>query len=353
MSELSLHEFILQNREEILSLSIASVQECSPDRNPRELAADFDLVLDEVVEALSVERESPAHKSEAAARVGAQHQHQAYEIEKLPLHFGSIPEAVGELGARQNLCFSAREYKIFNHCIDTLISSALEQYSSEAWQEHEHQTTQRIACFVHELRNALGSARMAFAILKRGELGINSKTGDVLERSLGRLENLVGQALVAIHLHAGLDLALTRLRVLRLLHDMADTAVVERGICVKVCADEALEVDADERLLVSAVSNLLQNAIKFTKSGGQVMLRARRAGGSVAIEVEDECGGLPPGKKDELFEPYVRCGDDKRGLGLGLAIAREAVEAHGGMLSVQNLPGKGCVFTLELTAPNV
>lgn len=105
---------------------------------------------------------------------------------------------------------------------------------------------------------------------------------------------------------------------------------------------------ADERLLFSALSNLLQNAMKFTKSGGHVVLRALPEEGHVLIEVEDECGGLPPGKAEELFEPYVQRSEDRRGLGLGLAITREAIHLHGGELFVRNTPGKGCVFAVRL-----
>jgi signal transduction histidine kinase len=135
-----------------------------------------------------------------------------------------------------------------------------------------------------------------------------------------------------------------------LLRTIAETAVPERAIRVSVQADDALEIHADERLLVSAVSNLIQNAFKFTKNDGHILLRASRAGEHVVIEVEDECGGLPPGKDEELFEPYVRRGANKCGLGLGLAITREAIEKHGGRISVRNLPGKGCVFSVILGA---
>src|SRR5262249_60609026 len=97
-----------------------------------------------------------------------------------------------------------------------------------------------------------------------------------------------------------------------------------------------------------ALSNLVQDAIKFSRAGGHVVMRARAVNGTSVIEVEDECGGLPPGKEEELFAPFVQKGNDRRGLGLGLSVTREAVEAHGGHLSVTNLPGKGCIFSVSL-----
>jgi signal transduction histidine kinase len=107
---------------------------------------------------------------------------------------------------------------------------------------------------------------------------------------------------------------------------------------------------ADARLLASAVGNLFQNALKFTPAGGRVALRARAEGERVFIDVEDGCGGLPAGKEDELFEPFVQRGADRTGLGLGLSIARDAVRANRGEIRVGNRPGEGCVFTVVLPA---
>jgi signal transduction histidine kinase len=68
----------------------------------------------------------------------------------------------------------------------------------------------------------------------------------------------------------------------------------------------------------------------------------------VLIEVEDECGGLPAGKAEDLFRPFEQRGTNRSGLGLGLAIARESVETNGGLVRARNLPGRGCVFTIDL-----
>jgi signal transduction histidine kinase len=68
----------------------------------------------------------------------------------------------------------------------------------------------------------------------------------------------------------------------------------------------------------------------------------------VTIEVDDQCGGLPDGKLEDLFSPFVRAREDVDGLGLGLPITRRAIEAHGGHIEVRNLPGKGCAFVVEL-----
>ena len=68
------------------------------------------------------------------------------------------------------------------------------------------------------------------------------------------------------------------------------------------------------------------------------------------IEVEDSCGGLPPDVGSDLFEPFVQRATDRTGLGLGLAIVRQAIDAHHGSVQLRNRPGQGCVFTISLPA---
>jgi signal transduction histidine kinase len=98
---------------------------------------------------------------------------------------------------------------------------------------------------------------------------------------------------------------------------------------------------------------LLSNAFKYTPAGGRVILRARARDGGVAIEVEDECGGLPLSPTD-LFKSFgEQRGKDRTGLGLGLSIARRAVRAQGGEIEVRDMPGKGCAFVIQVPAADV
>lgn len=79
-----------------------------------------------------------------------------------------------------------------------------------------------------------------------------------------------------------------------------------------------------------------------------MVLRARAERERLLIEIEDECGGIPPTKGD-LFQVFGdRRGSDRSGLGLGLSIARKAVRAHGGEIRIRNMSGKGCVFIIEV-----
>jgi signal transduction histidine kinase len=94
---------------------------------------------------------------------------------------------------------------------------------------------------------------------------------------------------------------------------------------------------------------LLQNAFKFTHRHTQVTLKAFAAGDRILIEVADNCGGLPSGDDGErMFRPFTQNGHDRTGAGLGLSICRRSVDANGGILSFHDIPGTGCVFTIDL-----
>jgi hypothetical protein len=205
-----------------------------------------------------------------------------------------------------------------------------------------------VAFIAHELRNPLGAASVAMKLLREtGEID-GSRMHDIVERSLARLTNLVDEVLVAQSLEAGIEPHRSRLTLAELLSETeldAQPGAQQKGVTLEILGSLALEVQGDRRLLVSALTNLVRNAVKFTPKGGRVAVRASVEGDWLRIEVEDGCGGLPADvDTDELFRPFVQRGSDRRGLGLGLAIARQAIEAHGGRVIVENRPGCGCVF---------
>ena len=112
--------------------------------------------------------------------------------------------------------------------------------------------------------------------------------------------------------------------------------------------DPKLAVDGDRDLLFSAVGNLLQNAFKFTHRQSMVTMNAYAAADRILIDVSDHCGGLPTGDAERMFRPFAQGGPNRTGLGLGLPISRSSVEANHGTLSVRDVPGMGCVFTINL-----
>jgi signal transduction histidine kinase len=144
-----------------------------------------------------------------------------------------------------------------------------------------------------------------------------------------------------------------RIAVAELIEDVAAStklAANARGITLSVSpVDHEIAIDGDEQIITAVLGNLLQNATKFTRPHSEVTLRVRASADRALIEVEDECGGLPGGgDAKELAPSFEQRGPDRSGLGIGLTFSRWGAEVNGGRLYARNLPGKGCVFTVEL-----
>lgn len=112
--------------------------------------------------------------------------------------------------------------------------------------------------------------------------------------------------------------------------------------------DPSLTISGNREMLHAALVNILQNAFKFTQPDTVVVLMARADGNRVLISVADHCGGLPPNAAKRMFVPFATNAERMAGLGLGLSIARQSVEADMGTLTVQDVPGTGCDFTISL-----
>jgi hypothetical protein len=137
-----------------------------------------------------------------------------------------------------------------------------------------------------------------------------------------------------------------------LVDELSEAATLEanaRAIRLMIMpVEQAIMIEADRQVLGAVVGNLLQNAFKFSRPRTTVTLRVAASAERVLIEIEDECGGLPSGNVNELFRPFEQRGTNRTGVGLGLAFSRWGVEANGGRIYARNLPGKGCVFTIDL-----
>lgn len=207
----------------------------------------------------------------------------------------------------------------------------------------------RMGFLVHELRNALACVFVAQAMIRKSPG--DEAASELLERNLRHMKLMLDRADSEVRLHKEPQACLSPVSVSEAAAEVAAAAGEEarrKGVALTVRVDPRLVVNADGEYLVSALGNLVQNAVKFTPPGGSVWVRGVEKDGAAVLEVEDRCGGLPPGKIAELFEPFTQKGSDRSGLGLGLAISRRAVALNRGSLGVRDLPGKGCVFTLSI-----
>jgi len=196
----------------------------------------------------------------------------------------------------------------------------------------------------------LQTATLAFRALESGRLAIGGSTCGVLARSLASMSAMLDESLGQVGATAdGSDGA--GFSVAGLLDEDARAAALgaeARGCSLSVSAvDPNLEVAGDRARLLGALLNGLNNAFKFTLPGTDVALNARSVNDRILIEIADHCGGLPAGSAESMFKPFTQSGTDRTGVGLGLSIARRAVEADGGHLDVHDLPGEGCVFCIS------
>lgn len=265
-----------------------------------------------------------------------------------------ICQVVTELAVEESAAITASEFRTLNYSLDHAIALAVAAYQKDREQSIAEDETKRLGFFAHELRNRLAAATMAFEAIRRGKVAAGGSTSAVLERNLSAMRDLISRSLSQVRIESG-RFHMENFRLSEFMEDAEVDAMLNannRGLQFKVSpVARDIMISGDRQILAGAVSNLLQNAFKFTEPPGQVEMRAHITADRIIIEVEDECGGLPPGRVESLFLPYEQHGRDRGGLGLGLAITKKSVELHHGELRVRDLPGKGCIFTIDLPRP--
>lgn len=206
--------------------------------------------------------------------------------------------------------------------------------------------------FTHELRNNLNTATLAFSATKLGNLSLAGATGSLLERSLLGMSKLIDRSVTEARIAEGISahhhlFSLSRF-IMNVKHSVELDAQAHECVLFVADVDPLLAIIADWELLYAALRNLLQNAFKFTHKQTTVSLRAYEKGDRILIDVSDQCGGLPNDCSEKLFKPFKQFAKDRSGVGLGLSIARRSVESCAGTLNVRDIPGVGCVFTINL-----
>ena len=347
-------EFIAESRAELVRRTQAKVRDrAAPRATADEIETGVPLFLDQFSKLLTGTKNETASAEigTSATQRGNELLQRGFTIAQVVHDYGDICQAVTELAGDRKAQFDADDFHTLNLCLDNAIAEAVTEYSRQREKNLAGDEVERLGFLAHELRNLLSSATMAFHVLKGGTVAIGGNTGAVLERSLKGLRDLVDRTLAEVRLESGQHLN-SRILLAEFIEEIEVGATLDaraRKVSLTVAPVQyGIAVEADRQLLASAVANLLQNAFKFTPAGGHVSLRAYAEGRRVLIDVQDECGGLPPGKAEDLFRPFDRRGADATGLGLGLAISRRSVEASRGEIHVKNLPGKGCIFAIEL-----
>jgi two-component system sensor histidine kinase BaeS len=216
-----------------------------------------------------------------------------------------------------------------------------------------------LANLVHELGRPLGALRAAIQALKRGattdpklltELleGMEDETV-LLQRLTDDLAHLHDQVLGSLELEMR-EIALEEW-LPPILRSWQVAAQDKRLSWSENLPADQITLQADPDRLAQALGNLISNAIKYTPSGGHIAVSAGSTEGQAWISVTDDGPGIPPNEQEKIFTPYFRGSHGKRfpqGMGLGLTIAKDLIDAQGGDIELESTPGLGSKFTIHL-----
>ena len=370
-----LHEFITTHRTAIIDTTRQKIAARRwPAVSELELEYGVPLFLTQLSDALQRETSAGTQDDSSIRASAAQHGGEmlaaGFTASQVVHDYGDICQAVTQMAIDENAPITTTEFNILNRCIDEATAEAVTEHARitaahrATEEESRAQNTAaetagaeiaRLGGVMHQIRDDLNTALLAFNVLKRGTVGVNGSTGAVLGRSLAGLRDFVNSTLADVRMSTQKPERQV-VNLAAVLNDTAEASALHaeyhRVEFVVEPVDPSLTVQVDRQLVASALMNLLNNAFKFTPAGGRIVLSSHRDGDRVLIEVADECGGIQV-TNDDMFGTFQeRRGSDRTGLGLGLSLARKAAHANGGDISVRDIPGKGCVFTISIGLAN-
>jgi len=243
--------------------------------------------------------------------------------------------------------------------VGTMRDISVRKNAEIALQQSVQMKTNFVSNVSHELRTPMASI-LGFAgtILRDKKMPEDTRNEfiRIIYEEAQRLTRLIDNVLDISRMEAGttkFEMHLTDLSTL--LADVIETQQVlsgEKGISLSVSIQEDLpKIMGADDTLNQMIVNLVSNAIKFTDSGGEVVVKLTSEAGYVILSVADTGIGIPDGEMENIFDKFYRVENDKRedeGTGIGLAIVREIVEQHNGSIDVSSNPGEGTQFTVKL-----
>lgn len=227
------------------------------------------------------------------------------------------------------------------------------------FKELDTMKTEFVNTVSHDLRSPLTLMRGYATMLEMvGEL--NDQQQGYVKKIIAGVENmarLVNNLLDLGRIEVGVGLQLESAPVFDMVERVTSTLQMQASqknieLQADLPSDQTALIEADNTLLQQAMYNLVENAVKYTPSGGRVMVGAWVEGQNFRFEVKDSGIGIPPADQSRLFEKFYRGGQrearEQKGSGLGLAIVRSIVERHGGRVWLESQVGQGSTFFLEV-----
>lgn len=348
-----LHSFITDHRDQITARATVLSRGRDPRLHPASPTEEIAAFLTHVSRTLQQGDAPSAEDAEslnAAAELnGAKMLRAGHPIVDVVQSYGDVCQAVTALAAESRVPISAEDFCIFNRCLDDAIGHAVSEYHRITNERRSVGEIQRLGVTAHELRDHLHTAQLSLRALQTsGDVG--GPPGKLLERALVNLAELVERTLSDVRIEAGVACREV-IELTPFLQEVGATAALHaasRGLKFTIDAETTATAEGDRTLLLSAIMNLVHNALKFSRPGGEVHVIARTNAGRLTIAVHDQCGGLPDGATAVFTTFTDRRGADRTGLGLGLSIAKRVIRLHGGDITVRDIPGTGCVFTIDI-----
>ncbi len=271
----------------------------------------------------------------------------AYAVRRLTARLSSLAAAAGaigrgdlkvraQVGGEDEVGELAETFNRMAHALDAL----------------EQQRRKLLTDLAHDLRTPLGAIRGELEAMMDGLLPATREGLQSLHEEVGRLRRMLERFEDLARAQAS-ALTLVRERValrplLRHLLERLERGASGANVATRLDCPEDLVVRADADRLGQVVMNLLDNAWKAARHGGTVSVTGLRRDAEVGIAIEDDGPGIAEAELPLIFDRFYRRSEG--GFGIGLAIARELVEAHGGRISAESAPGKGAKFTIWLPA---
>jgi len=229
---------------------------------------------------------------------------------------------------------------------------------AERLQEVERIKHEFFSHISHDLRNPLTAIQAAAQVLlsrARGPLeapqaNLVQIVNDCSHRMIGLINQILDFTRLRAQAAAPLDRrALDLAKLVAQALDEVQAQAEQQGLALESLTDGAdFDIEGDEDSLMRVITNLVGNAIKFTPQGGAVKVLLADLGGRIELSVEDTGLGIPADALPRIFDPYRRAHHGPKGSGLGLAVVKGLVEAHGGHIEVESEEGKGSCFTVSL-----
>ena len=360
-----LYDFLKQHREEIISICKKKVH-TDRELKPTSMLLDEGLPLfyneligvlqrtaaagASIIDSKNFHIKNRIKEGDAAAH-GRESLRLGYSISQVVHSYGAICQSITEFVGSKSFNMIPREFHDLNYSLDCAIAEAVTEFEIEQTKKLDKIEAEKLGFLMHEMKNSLLAVSVSYEMINKGKVGNMGATSHVLTLSLERLKKLIEGAEKEIRLRGKPEVTRTQFCLIDLINEVATHSKItgeSKNINLELDVDPTIQLTTDRGMVFTALLNLTNNAIKFTKKYGNVSVRGKVSGERILIEVEDECGGLPDENTEELFTPFTQKGTDKTGMGLGLSLSRKIIELNKGKLTTRNLPGKGCVFTIDL-----